>query len=941
MIRLINNLRRVCRRSASSADSRNAIRWTRALMLGACLASAGCSRAFWREQADLDVYNAVSEKLSDPRWASPRLDVTPDPRSRFFDPYDPDHSPLPPDDPAAHALMHKVDGWKGFPRWHQDGDRLTVENPNWLANYGITPDMVDPVSGAYVGDVPALRNITLADAIELSQIHSREYQLELENVYLAALQVTFERFQFGVRYLGFGGEPSIGLTNTINPHGPPDSLGMTPTFGISQLLPAGGQLVVEFANNTLWLFDPDSTRTASSLSFSLVQPLLIGAGRKIMLENLTQSERELLYQLRDLAQFRKTFFTQVVGGSNGFLGLMLQLQSIRNQEDNIRRLERQVVELQAVTENVSQIYRANLDALPPGLEIPEILRGQLEYNAVEKELIYRGPLTEEQERVLLSLSQNAAVRAAAADIVEQIRVVGATLDELQLQSQLASSRNQLRDQQVALQNNLDSFKILLGLPTDMPLGVDDSLLKPFAFIDSRLRALETEAEEFVTTLSQVDEDHPEPAQLLSTAEQFLQLIERVQSEGIGILEGDEARVDAQLETRLSRLNSDTERARVQSDIAGDKRRLEKTRSDITKYIEQAKQFVERLKAGLPTDEARSEVLAAIKDQREDLLQSIRGMQVIQIGLRVELIEVQPYEERMEESVRIALENRVDLMNERALVMDARRQVEIAANRLQSALDLVVEGDVRNSGRRNPVDFRLDQSSFRVGLQFTAPLDQIAERNSYRQALIDYQQARRAYMLAEDRVKQEVRSHWRSLEVLKRNLETSRLALRIAAVQLDAAVAEASGPSRGGGGSGLQGQNLLRALDTVLGAQQGLIRVYIDYERSRLNIHRDMGTMDVGPDGVWNDPFYRNGQNANLIPAHIPSIAPPWSAWSSETLAPGLLGSLAPDGGSDEGRLVADDSLVDRLLIGRGLFPSPVGESDQGAVPGEPVGPRNR
>jgi hypothetical protein len=71
-------------------------------LLLVCLLSAGCSRAFWRKQADRDSYNVIAEKMTDPRWVLPRVDVTPDVRSRFFDPYDLDKPPLPPDDPAAH-----------------------------------------------------------------------------------------------------------------------------------------------------------------------------------------------------------------------------------------------------------------------------------------------------------------------------------------------------------------------------------------------------------------------------------------------------------------------------------------------------------------------------------------------------------------------------------------------------------------------------------------------------------------------------------------------------------------------------------------------------------------------------------------------------------------------------------------------------------------------
>ena len=75
-----------------------------ALAALACL-PAGCGRQFWRQNADAEVYGLSWEKSGDPRWAPPRLDIVPDPRSRFFDPDHPDCRPVPPDDPAANAFM--------------------------------------------------------------------------------------------------------------------------------------------------------------------------------------------------------------------------------------------------------------------------------------------------------------------------------------------------------------------------------------------------------------------------------------------------------------------------------------------------------------------------------------------------------------------------------------------------------------------------------------------------------------------------------------------------------------------------------------------------------------------------------------------------------------------------------------------------------------------
>lgn len=923
--------------------SRRTRRWSLVTLLLAAVATqlTGCSRAFWRTQADADVYEAVGELITDPRWAVPRLDITPDPRSRFFDPYDPDYSPLPPDDAAAHALMHCVDGKAGYRKWHKYGDQLNVENPAWLANFGITPNMIDPETGAYTGVLPALETVTLPEAVELSLIHSREYQTQLEAVYLAALDVTFERFQFGIRYLGIGGgEPSAGLDYTLRPHGPQDRLNLGSRIGISQLLPAGGQIAVELANNTLWLFGPDSTNTATSLSYSLVQPLFFGAGRKIVMEGLTQSERILLYSLRDLARFRQTFFTNVVGGGTGYLGLLLQLQAIRNQEDNIRRLERQVVEQQAVSSQTPDELHVPVDSLPPDIVVPEGLAQNLRINPIDQELVWRGAMSEEQEQALRQLSTDPSVRIAINELIETIRVVPASLDVLQLQSQLASSTNRLRDQQRGLQDTLDAFKLQLGLPPDMPLGIDDQLLRQFQFIDPSLRALEAEVESFVVSWGQINEDDPDLGELQASLSLYQQLAAKVQASGMSLLDKDLSQVQANLSDRLARLPSDAERTRVRGDIAGDLRRLENGRTALTTQVDRGEQLAAWMRMNPNPDvEARKALRTQIKLLEEDLLQIVRGLSVTQIGLRLELVNVQNFERSIEDVVAVAIENRHDLMNSRAAVMDARRQVEIAANRLTSRIDLVAEGDVRNRGPDNPVDFRFDQSDFRFGVQFTAPLDQIQERNAYRAALIVYQRARRQYMADEDAVKQDVRSQWRTLDVLKSNLETSRQAVRIAALQFDSAIEEANAPAGAGGGntsgSGVSGQNLLRALQSVLDAQDSLLGNYIRYEQNRLNIHRDMGIMEVGPDGLWVDPFYQGARNATAAPASSDEGA---VRIGPDAQGPGGDGPrLAPPG---DGGLVplgyrqAVDGSGDRS----GLVSLATGPGDEGAVPGQRLGP---
>lgn len=859
------------------------------VVLGSLLAALpGCSRSFWRQQADRDVYEAISERMNDPRWQLPRVDVGADPESRFFDPHDPDKAPLPPDDPSAHEYMHNSDGIGGYKSWHKLGDSFSIENPQWLNRYGLSPDMMNPVTGDYTGRLPTLEKLTLTDCVELSQIHSRELQSQVEDLYLAALDVSFERFQFNVRYLGIGGgEPTLNNSNVIVPHGPGDSSSLGGSFGVSKLLPAGGQVAVELANNTLWFFSgPNQTNSASVLSYSLVQPLLAGAGRKVVMENLTQSERNLLYQARTLARFRQSLFTNVVSDTSGsYLNLIQQTQVIRNQEQNIQRLKNQIAILQSNAGQKGNISRADLEALPPGIVIPPLLADKLEFNADQAQLMWKdSAISPEEQAALEVLSDDPKYQLAIRGIIQNISVVPTPLDVLQLAGTLVNAQNSLRSQERTLQDGLDVLKTNIGLPPDLVITIDESMLEPFSVIDTDLNDLETEVADFIRVWAEIDEDNPTTEQLQVTNAAFGRLLERVDTAGFGILEQDVKNLESRYERRLAVLEDEEDRQRVKADVDRDLRLLQDARSRLNELKQSTIDLSEAMllfeapapandpnAAPVPEPEAANGLFDADERTPHDLareeilkghqrlLQITRSLAVVQIGLRVEQITIPEFDLPLERVIESAVENRVDLMNQKAVVTDARRKMEISANQLLSNVDVVVDGDIRNSSGNKPLDFRGSRSQLRAGLRFTAPLDQINERNNYRATLIDYQRARRDYMALEDLTKQQVRRNWRQLSVQKRVLEGNRIALRLAARQYESAVDDSTAPTATGassGGGGRTGTNLTQALNAIISAQNALIASWITYEQNRLGIYRDMGMMDIGPDGIWNDPQYR-------------------------------------------------------------------------------------
>src|SRR5262245_56939231 len=146
------------------------------LALAAC--STGCTRAFYRRQADIDAYSLIREKANHPHWRLQNYTISVDPRSRMYDPYAIDCPPIPPDDPTSHQLMHCVDNMRGWPFWHDNGERPVIENPAW-------PEYIEV-------DNRGMLRLSGEDSVRLALLHSRTYQQNLETLYLSALDVIFE-----------------------------------------------------------------------------------------------------------------------------------------------------------------------------------------------------------------------------------------------------------------------------------------------------------------------------------------------------------------------------------------------------------------------------------------------------------------------------------------------------------------------------------------------------------------------------------------------------------------------------------------------------------------------------------------------------------------------------------------------------------------------------
>ncbi|MEO2012909.1 MAG: TolC family protein [Fuerstiella sp.] len=882
---------------------------------------SGCKRSEWSQRADEESYQAIAEKQNDERWILPRIDITPDPLSRFFDAYDnPDCQPLPPDDPAAHQFMHCADGITGYKKWHEHGDAPSIENISWLSPYTELVDSVNPVDGHATVEISML---TLNDAVNLAYIHSRAYQTQLESVYLQALQLTGQRYLLGTRFhlspVGSGGGFFRARNGNRLSGTPTQSL--THGLGIQRLMPGGAQWAVDVLNTVTWNSTTNAV-SAPSLAWQLTQPFMADGGRRVVMENLTQSERNLLYQIRDMARFRQTLFAVI---ASSYMRLQRQQQIIINQENNIRLLKEQI-EIAEENDRFRQVTVSDrLLRFPEGAEIPEELRAHLRFDPAGF-LIWTGDLPEERQQQLLAISDDHLFQAAARELIRYKDPDVVSQDVIELITRLNTSENSLQSARLALADQLDAFKIELGLPPNITLTVDTAFLAPFELIAPALVSLESSLKEFAKehgpSLLPSPEDPgdiervpPEFNALKVYVAELQSLKNQLRVSGVDRVKSDFQPITDILEATSDGRNlqntggrgfaSEEERERVLEDVARDLKLFRINESDFELYasvvdllneILQYDSPDELLKAfdidgnksigpselpigwsdlpiigsaeqvDITIDEFFSEIRDAAISIREELLKISQGLQVLQAGLRVEAIVINRFTlpgsletPDIEEVVRVGLANRRDLMNARAEVMDSRRDVEIAANKLLALMDLDVRGGADLDG---------GNSDITTSLNFKTPLDHVLQRNTYRAALIAYQRARRDYMLAEDRVKQEIRNSWRQLMVSEKQLGIDRQSVRNSARQYDTVV---TNPTR------TSSFNLLNALNSILSAGNGLVGDWVTYETNRLNIYRDMGIMQIDTDGVWEDDFYLlDGTSHEILPAPIELLPQPQS-----------------------------------------------------------------
>lgn len=824
-----------------------------ALALQAICLDSGCRREFWRRQADREVGGLLTTVQQDPRWVLPDYSVIPNPTSRMYDPWNMDREPMPPDDPTAHRYMHYVDGMKGWPHWHRDGDVPTVENFAWLDFLPRDPD------GAVVMD--------MTSAVFVARLNSREYQSNLEEVYLSALDVTFERFRFDYQFFG-GNSTFYTADGELRGGGMPlSTLNTTNDLQVQKLYSAGGTLVADIANSFVWQFSGTDQSTAFSIfDFSFFQPLLRFGGRARVLERLTRAERSLLSNVRQMQHYRQGFYCEIVAGIDAGQGPQRQGGLFGG------------AGLEGFTGTGGGFGRVGGSGLAGGGGVTTAGAGAARAGG------YMGLL-----QTALEIDNLAANVVGLRDSLAQLQAAydAGRIDRFQVdlaRQQLYNNQSQLLSRRADYDSDLDRYKILLGLPSGLPVRAADPLLDRFRLIDPRLTAIQEQASLMLDELRSPAADALRSEDLGPRVEQLIAAV----ANHLSIVDEDLQVLEQKIPGRVQNLeylrsqpaltSSGIDPAIYEPKIF--RQRVDEVTTDY-KALRTAigllnSRLNEAAQAQPPAGQTAPAQLVGPLTEFSDLLLELS---LVQARARLEAVDLVPVEITSQQALSIALRNRLDYMNARTSLVDTWRLIEFNANPLMSDLNILIDGDITTVGD-NPVRFRDETGQLSVGVQFDPPLTRVAERNVYRQTLIDYQQARRSFMLSGDRIQQELRLTLRNLELDKLNLELRRAAVHVAINQVDVTRLRLSQPPRPGEEvtlSNTTARDLVDALGNLLLVQNDFLSVWVNYEVLRLNLDFAMGTMLLTPQGLWVDPGAIYAQRG-YVPGAASETLPQGNEW---------------------------------------------------------------
>lgn len=829
-------------------------RW---LLLITLVLLCGCSRKHFRERADAEVTHIMEQKDVFPDWKIQNWHVYPDARARFADPSKPDNPPYPPDDYPSWLLSpnpqrpNKKSGTGRFEgdeylcwieKWDAENRALEANDPVLRE---IQAKVAPDITPGYIASLKTEQRpyrITLEQSVELALFNSREFQDRREDLYIAALPVTEQRFSFAAQM--FAGTQAARVWSGRDRVDPGNRWNIATEATVGRLFPTGGTLLFRFANEVVVSLTSDTPALSlSGMSLTFIQPFLLGGGYAVTLENLTQVERTLLYAIRSYARFRKVFYAAI---------------TVANDYTN------NPYGLAGLSVNLGRGIGVNFTApsvgyLPTALRAATLTNEKKNIEALEKNLKLINNLKEGGNSTQLQV--------------------------IQAEQQLLTSLSDFLANSRLYQDQLDNFKLQLGVPTTLPIELDDAPLRPmkkqmqtFDELYAQLAQFQLDAAVFeandtdetvrarwkkLLTESPLAKDTPFAKEYVQASERLRQLPDDVlRLRGRELLNERQKLLDLRAERQLAgKVDTPAEEATMSLvETAIDFVRFEEALREYAKRpwlrLPKERQAIEQQQSYRAVSDAGTLLGIRTRNQRND---AIREAWPDLPGVIVDGEDLLDgtLDDAVTKAAVTALNLRLDLMNTRANVVDAYRQIAVRANALQGIFDMrynldtgpllgATQPDIGGNGTRNTLTLR-----------FEPPLVRRVERNLYRASLIGYQRQRRFLMAVEDNIINDVRADVRQLRATAESYKLQARAVELAYAQVDSARSTLVAPPDPGsresaGNVAALTDQLLRAQAQLLRSQNALYAVWINYQIARTNTYLDLELLPLDARGLWTD-----------------------------------------------------------------------------------------
>jgi hypothetical protein len=879
---------------------------------------SGCARDRYHRAADRDTLRVVSEKTGDRPWKLPgQFAIDVDPSSRLHDASDPVDPTLP--EPGTDLYSYKMgpvraerlptteatapaaagigDGWSARSKESLPSHRVQLVShvadpePPAAKSYAETHvgltiqsipksywEAIPPVClsrmlefasvrqeyrRTYQVDAPeSLRDqavrLAFADIVTLARLNSREYQSQKESLYSSALSLTRERYNYMTKFSSGGNTVSLDYDHVRTDGATSQTLSFPSTLAADRMVALGGTAVARFANSVVLTLDGPqgfAKDISSNLLFEFSQSVF---QRDVLLEPLIQSERNVVYAARRYTRYRKQFYFNLA--QTYYQDLLSTYRSIEINTQNYFGVVRALDQAEAEV-------RSGVNSAQPRFQIDQIEQNMLSgrrglinsCNSLETSLdrlkLTLGLPTETPINIDLSELESLTLR-------DEIEVSGELVRRARdrLVDQLASPRLDRED--IVSTNLVLLDRILIWVDLRQRIGQQEVEAQPLRSLRAALRV----DERYVSvdrTQQRLDEirravppaapitvfrgtSNSIEARLQLTARQ-LQLFDESVAKGPGrdtVLAAYETRktsTEALLERMTSLLRGESKETVdvLQSEADATLKALVDLEPMARRMVgSPAQRSDARVELGQSADHAKN-LLVRLETLVGDNQAGLPGIEM-----------------SVDDAMVTALVQRFELMNERGSLADDWRAIKLAADDLKSVLNLNVRHSLASRDNR-ALNFSVQDSQTELRAAVDLPLNRRSQRNSFRQALINYQSGRRSLMSLEDDVKFAARQDLRqlSLDRVQYDISVISAALaseRVFSTQLELSLGLATVTAR----DFLESQRDYRVnLSSVATGRLGYI-----VNRARLAL--DLELMVLNGDGMWGE---LNAEGHQLVP----------------------------------------------------------------------------